>query len=115
MVKKALKKLAKRARFETAGYITVDAGLVQVGDPCYGNVGEFKNHDTWMKYLTDNEIFDMDGAKEIPHRAGQDWARTNGINKAIVVSSGFGDGVYPVEIKRDLETGAVKELRVKFF
>ena len=34
--------------------------------------------------------------------------------KAIVVSSGYGDGEYPVYIKRT-EDGIIKELTIKFF
>ncbi len=104
-----------RAKWETVGAITVDAGLVQLGDPCYQRE-DFEEHATWIKYLEDNNIFDMDHAVQISHnREGGNLGNYEEYGRAVVVSSGFGDGVYPVEIKKCLETGRVKEVRIKFF
>lgn len=97
----------KRAKFEVVGSITVDAGLIMVGDPCYSH-----EDSEWLDFLNDNKLSENDTAV-IPHE------RTEGnygdCGKAITVASGFGDGVYDVEVKRCLTTGHIKELRIKFF
>ena len=101
--------MKRTTKYETVGHVSVDAGIIQIGDPCYQKEG-FKDHAVWMKYLEDNKILDMEDAVQIPHESGID-----SYGKAVVVSSGFGDGVYPVEIKKDIQTGRVKEVRIKFF
>lgn len=108
-----MKNTKTTAKYETVGEITVDAGIVQVGDPCYGNRNEFEKHEDWIKYLEENKIFGMGDSVAIPHDRSE--GTYGECAKAVVVSSGFGDGVYPVQIKRCPETGRVKELRVKFF
>lgn len=101
-----------RAKWEVVGAVTVDAGLIQLGDPCYQREN-FEDKDVWMSYLRDNKILDMDDAVQIPHF--NEGGNYDDYGRAVVVSSGFGDGVYPVEIKKCLETGRVKEVRIKFF
>lgn len=104
--------MKKRASYEVVGHVSVDAGLIQLGDPCYQREN-FDDHKEWIKYLEENNILNMDDAVQIPHKSGFDSKQEYG--RAVIVSSGFGDGVYPVEIKKDLETGRVKEVRIKFF
>lgn len=99
----------KREKFEVIGSITVDAGIVQIGDPCY----QYDNHDMWLKYLDDTGILNMEGVLPIPHESEQ--GNYGHCSKAVVVTSGFGDGVYEVLAKKCKETGRVKEVKIKFF
>lgn len=102
--------MKNREKFEVVGSITVDAGLVQIGDPCYQFT---ENHNEWLKYIVDTGIADMDTTVAIPHKNKQG---NYGISsKAIAVQSGLGDGVYDVLVKKCSETGLVKELKIKFF
>lgn len=95
--------MKKQDKFESVGYITVDAGIIQIGDPCY----QMKDKH-WQKYIEDVGIVDMtDGSLSIPHETGMP-------GKAIVVQSGFGDGIYDVLVKKCSKTGIVKELKIKF-
>ncbi len=95
-----------REKFEEVGFVTVDAGLIQIGDPCYAS--EYEDHDEWMNFLNVNKILGMKESVSINHKAG-------GPGKAIVVGGFGGDGVYPVSIKRCKDTGMVKEVKIKFF
>lgn len=94
----------KTTKWETVGHISVDAGCVKVGDPCYGEV------DNWMDFALNTD------AEVIPHEDRlKDAGEQQGFGKAVVLTSGFGDGVYTVEVRRDLEFGRIKEMRIKFF
>lgn len=98
-----------REKFEVAGSITVDAGIVQIGDPCY----QYGSQEDWMAFLHQNKMLDNNSPDitQVPHtKICPDYGL-----KAVVVSSGFGDGVYDVLVKRCSKTGMVKELKVKFF
>lgn len=72
-----------------------------VGDPCYA---ADKDHPVrkWNKFC------DL-----ISGSATQLKFKHGGDGLGVVVSSGYGDGVYPVYIKHD-ERGAVSELKVVF-
>jgi hypothetical protein len=90
---------------EQIGFITVDAGLVQVGDPCYTSDG--MNHaEDWSKFCDKLFKDQKDGVYLVKHEAG-----ANG--KAIIVSTAYGDGLYPVYIKRNKE-GSILQLIVDF-
>jgi len=80
------------------GYCDVDAGLIMIGDPCYASVdgkddseSRHQIHD-WNEFCAwihnDDEPFLF---KAIPHLAGHEGG-------GVVVSSGFGDGSYPVYV-----------------
>jgi len=90
---------------EIVGQVSVDAGIVMVGDPCYYLHG--KNPDqfgsTWTKFcsILDKKQLDKKMAVEL------------GQQDAVVVRAGYGDGVYPVQVKR--EANRIKELRIKFY
>lgn len=93
--------MKQRAKWETIGYISVDAGCIKIGDPCYDT-------DSWYEYATDRD------AEVIPHD-GDTAELARGFGAAVVLQSGLGDGVYKVEAKRDPELNVIKEVRVKFF
>lgn len=90
---------------EQVGYITVDAGLVQVGDPCY--TSENQNHcNDWTKFCDKLFKNQKEGVLKVNHEAGAP-------GKAIVVNTAYGDGVYPVYVKRD-DNGNILQLIVDF-
>lgn len=101
----------KREKFEVVGSITVDAGLIQVGDPCY-QYGQ-GDQDEWMNYLRDTGIAEGGDVVAIPH--SREGGNYDGCSKAIALSSGLGDGIYDVQIKRCSQTGAIREMKIKFF
>lgn len=89
---------------EKIGSIFVDAGIVMIGDPCYtlpddasDRTETIKNWDLFCNKLDDGDV-------NFPFA-----------NKGtgIVVSSGYGDGEYPVYIERD-GNGVIASLTVKF-
>jgi hypothetical protein len=91
------------------GEIGVDAGLCWIGDPCYilhreGNNPESigKNWDEFCALLGKP----YPTAKQFCYDAGHPGL-------GVCVSTGYGDGVYPVEVKH--KDGRIKEVRVKFF
>ena len=66
---------------EEIGFVTVDSGQLMVGDPCYYDVDyEFADHDE-------------NGTTILNHEKGP--------GKGVVVGTAFGDGIYPVYMKRD--------------
>ena len=95
----------KSGKWEKVGDIGVDAGLCWLGDPCY-----------------------ILHAKPMPVEVGKDWGdfcdRIKGRDTAqfrfdlghaglgVVVSTGWGDGCYPVEVRR--VDGRIAEVRVRF-
>ena len=95
------------------GTIGVDAGLCWVGDPCYimHCSGDFpkslgKNWNEFCDTLGD------DNGNHLNHKSYNFDLGHEGLG--CVVSTGWGDGSYPVEIRLDEETGRVAELRVRF-
>ena len=90
---------------EQVGTIGVDAGLCWIGDPCYCVTPDGTEHpaETWPKFC---EQMDNESAKQFDFKAGH-----TGVG--VCVTTGYGDGVYPVLIKRNKE-GCVKEVRVVF-
>ena len=98
-------------KWEKAGEIGIDAGICWIGDPCY--------------------IFHKD---KMPQDIGQDWTEfcdkleekeryTNNYAQfnydlghtglGVVVSTGYGDGCYPVYVKKN-EEGRIIEVKVCF-
>ena len=94
----------ERAKWETVGEIGVDAGRVIVGDPCY-----FAAPDASNAFESLDELWGQVGERLVAPLA----FKHGGHGMAVVVSSGLGDGVYPVEVRR-AKNGRIAELRVKF-
>lgn len=97
-----------KTEWEQVGVIGVDAGLCWVGDPCYIIHSE-PNKDLgkdWLDFcdrLCDGEI---SGTKQWNCNLGQPGL-------GVTVSTGYGDGEYPVFVKRNSE-GRIAEVKVKF-
>jgi hypothetical protein len=90
-----------RSTWKQVGVVGVDSGRILVADSCY-----------WIK--------DEDYDKMSKLLDEQNWPNVLKINydmghegKGVSVSSGYGDGTYPVEVKE--KDGRIKELRVRFF
>lgn len=90
---------------EQIGVIGVDAGLCWIGDPCYimGTDATEQPAATWAEFckkLTDNDF--------------QQWNFKLGHpGLGVSVSTGHGDGTYPVFIERGYD-GRVKRVIVEF-
>jgi hypothetical protein len=94
---------------ELVGSFSVDSGQAMVGDPCY--------LDSWQN--NKDEPFELDGkvgdysylgacATTISSGAGE-----LGISSAIVFSTGYGDGHYPVYVKYN-EDGRIVKVVIDF-
>lgn len=83
--------------YEFVGGFGVDSGLCWIGDPCYSVTPDAKNHPakTWEEFC---KIIKSDN--------------THVFNQGICVSTGWGDGVYPVYAK--IVNGRVKRVIIDF-
>jgi len=98
------------------GDVGVDAGLIMVGDPCYCTGDPpanawIKDWDEFCKHMLapTNQIHG-NTVCEIPFEGGDEGA-------GVAVSSGYGDGLYPVYAKFSDEDDwgiRIKELKVVF-
>jgi hypothetical protein len=93
---------------EYVGTVDVDSGLTWIGDPCY--IIHKKK-------------------KDIPRTLGKNWeefcsklrpeytpfghSKINTEGLGMAIQSGYGDGTYPVYVRRDDE-GVIIEIRVRF-
>ncbi len=91
-------------KWEQAGIIGVDAGMCWIGDPCYCVTSDADAHPakTWAKFC--DEMAEKD-VKAFPFKRGY-------IGLGVCVRTGYGDGFYPVMIKR--KKGVIAEVKVKF-
>lgn len=100
---KAKKKTSKiKTTIEKAGFVTVDSGLMQLGDPCYTSEGvpQVVLDRISKREMSDNDINQIDHEKGNP-------------GKAVVVYTGYGDGIYPVFIERNKE-GQILSVMIDF-
>lgn len=93
--------------WEEVGVVGVDAGLIWLGDPCYCVTPDADEHPakTWSEFcgmLPKQATATQQFNYKMGHRG-----------LGVCVSSGYGDGCYPVEVKR--QNGRIKEVRIKFF
>lgn len=93
--------------YELVGHVGVDAGLIWVGDPCYV-VAQDSSHsfESWSDFCDLLQKNEKDGVTIFSYQAGHE-------GMGIAISSGWGDGCYPVYVKR--KDGRIKELKVVFF
>lgn len=95
--------------WETVGSIGVDSGLCWIGDPCY------VIHSTLPKRDLEEEIGKTwkDFCAKLEDRQATSFLYAHGREGfGVCVSTGYGDGMYPVEVK--YKDGRVAEVRVKF-
>lgn len=91
--------------WEYVGDVAVDAGVVMVGDPCYATDKKHPIH-RWEKFC---DLLGRDSENGV---TGLKFAHGGG-GMGVVVTSGYGDGVYPVYVKHD-DRGVIAELKVVF-
>ena len=101
------------------GRVGVDAGMVMVGDPCYlDNYGK-KSSDGFEWVATEVEAqktankFDYSYSGACAATLSENSAGELGLASAVAVSSGYGDGVYPVYATYNGE-GRIVRLEVSF-
>lgn len=97
-------------KWEKVGVVGVDAGLIMVGDPCYHADGKRpkalgKDWQDFCHKLRDSK-FDQNNSLQLDYDMGH-------AGLGVVVSSGYGDGVYDVMVKKNSE-GRVVALKVEF-
>lgn len=94
-----------KSKWEKVGEVAVDAGIIMLGDPCYHieKAGQYIPDD-WSTFC------DAIGNSDV-HNFEFSGGHTGA---GVVVSSGFGDGIYDVFIRRDTDTGRVAEVKVVF-
>lgn len=88
----------KKKEVKQIGVVGVDSGTLLLGDPCY-----------WLSdtsYLNEVVNAKFDKSRQVKFDLGHD-------GKGVIVSSGYGDGCYPVFAT--IKDGRVKEITVKFF
>lgn len=90
-----------KSKWETVGQVCVDSGTIVICDPCHLDKS------------------DIDEQIEI-YCSGSDTTRQlnvagdeGDIESGVLLSTGYGDGFYDVEIRKSPE-GRIAELRIKF-
>ena len=91
---------------ELIGHVGVDAGCVQIGDPCYTHAEAGDWNEYCDKVLSKMDAPDYTNFAQIPYDKGHE-------GKAIVVGSGYGDGFYPVTVTRN-DDGRIASVLVTF-
>jgi hypothetical protein len=94
--------------WKLAGTVGVDAGLLWLGDPCYCVTPDCDSHPakTWTEFCEHLGKIEKDGVAQWGFVPGGDGL-------GVSVSTGYGDGEYPVYVKRT-RGGRVAEVRVVF-
>lgn len=98
--------ITEKAEWEEIGKVGVDSSLLMICDPLYIENQHALQPDAIMEAVDD----ERPAILEIPYNLGHKGA-------GIVISSGLGDGYYPVSIRRETspEWGErIAEVRVKF-
>lgn len=100
--------------WEYIGSVGVDSGQLMLTDPCYlesewkrGDVNNFgEEHVGEFSYsgASSTTLYTKEMAGELNYHLGHPGA-------GVVFSSGYGDGSYPVYVKRD-DSGLIAEMRV---
>ena len=94
--------------WERVGEIGVDAGLCWIGDPCYIMGQDANEHPvkTWAEFCDKLHQNEKDGVAQWHYKLGH-------MGLGVTVSTGCGDGVYPVFIKRNKD-GRILQVKVLF-
>lgn len=92
--------------WEEVGEIGVDAGLCWIGDPCYILHRATPPLEIGTDWLDFCKRVGFEGATQFNYDLGH-------AGLGVVVDTGYGDGVYPVYVKRNAE-GRIAEVRVVF-
>jgi hypothetical protein len=92
-----------------AGNFGVDSGQAMVGDPCYLDNWDTNKNDEWNLEGKEGQYsYQGASATTIASNYGE-----LGIASAVVFSTGYGDGVYPVYVQMN-EDGRVAKVVIDF-
>ena len=93
--------------WQKVGVIGVDAGLCWLGDPCY-ILGDEASHRvrSWDRFCDELAEEERDGVTQWQTELGRDGL-------GVTVSTGYGDGEYPVFIRRNAD-GIISAVKVVF-
>jgi len=91
-----------------AGMFSVDSGQAMVGDPCYLDDWDTNKNDEWnLEGKTGEYSYQGASAVTLSNKFG-----SLGFN-AVVFSTGYGDGLYPVFVKLN-DDGVVSKVVIDF-
>ena len=103
--------------WQKVGDVWVDSGTIAVGDPCYTAGPDATTPvKSWDDFLAKTWPMTFGGAKGTDAERNAEMFVANVMGEAgvgVVVSSGYGDGVYPVYIRKNAE-GRVMGVMVDF-
>ena len=92
-----------------AGHFAVDSGQAIVGDPCYLDNWDTNKNDEWeLEGKIGNYSYQGASATTLANNFGQ-----LGFADAVVFSTGYGDGLYPVYVQMN-EDGRVSKVVIDF-
>jgi len=92
-----------------AGHFAVDSGQAMVGDPCYLDDWDTNKNDEWnLEGKVGEYSYQGASATTLTNNYGQ-----LGFATAVVFSTGYGDGVYPVYVQLN-EDGRVSKVVIDF-
>lgn len=92
------------------GDFTVDSGQAMVGDPCYLDEWDTNRNDEWnLEGKVGQYSYQGASATTLTDNS----AGTLGMGTAVVFSTGYGDGVYPVYAQYD-EDGRIAKIVIDF-
>lgn len=92
-----------------AGHFAVDSGQAMVGDPCYLDDWDTNKGDEWkLEGKVGQYSYQGASATTLANNFGE-----LGISTAVVFSTGYGDGLYPVYVQLD-EDGRVSKVVIDF-
>lgn len=97
--------MKQKSKWEQVGEIGVDAGLCWIGDPCYCVTPDATEHPakTWAEFC---QKLGNEDTKQWNYKLGH-------AGLGVSVQTGYGDGTYPVFVKKNKE-GRVMEAKVVF-
>jgi hypothetical protein len=100
--------MSNTIEWQEVGMIGVDAGLCWIGDPCYCVTPDCTEHpaETWSEFCNQLSDDDFHAPKQWNYKAGH-------TGLGVSVSTGYGDGTYPVFVRRNSE-GRITEVKVVF-
>lgn len=88
---------------EIIGYVSVDAGILYVGDPCYqSSDSDFADWNKFCDKMFAAQEYKQDGIFKLNDEHE---------GRGIVVSTVYGDGIYPVYATRNKE-GRIKRISI---
>ncbi len=95
-------------KWKQVGIIGVDAGLCWLGDPCYWMTPDCTEHpaETWSEFCDKLEMIEYPTAKQFNFKRGH-------AGLGVCVSTGYGDGIYPVFVEKN-EEGHIVGVMVRF-